>query len=136
MILPPASDDLPETVDLNITPLIDVMLVLVVIFMVAAPLSTVDIPVDLPAARAEPAKRPDDPTILTLSADGELRLGDRPVTRAGLANALAAEAKGDDRIFLAADRSTDYAALIEVMDLIRSAGHTKIALVGLEKAAE
>ena len=135
MLLPRASEDLPETVDLNITPLIDVMLVLLVIFMVAAPLSTVDIPVELPSSSSQPAKRPEDPKILTLSDDGALRLGDRPVARSGLAVALAGT-KPDEPIFLAADRSTDYGALMEVMDLLRSTGHEKVTLVGLEAAAK
>ena len=78
------ADELDEVHDINVTPFIDVMLVLLIIFMVAAPLSTVDLPVDLPTSTAIPQKRPDKPTYLTIKADLSLALGETPVKRQNL----------------------------------------------------
>jgi biopolymer transport protein ExbD len=127
-------DDLEDNHEINVTPFIDVMLVLLIIFMVAAPLATVDINVDLPASTAQPAPRPDKPLYLTLKEDLTLSLGNDPVTREGLDAALDAFAKGDreTRIFLRADKTVDYQHLMELMNLLRTAGYLKIALVGLE----
>ena len=126
--------DLEQLSEINMTPFIDVMLVLLIIFMVAAPLATVDIPVDLPAAAAKPQPRPDRPLFLTMGADLALHLGDGPVTRDGLGAALDA-ASGSDRearVFLRADRGVSYGEVVEVMNGLRQAGYLKVALVGLE----
>ncbi len=130
-------DDLTESHDINVTPFIDVMLVLLIIFMVAAPLATVDVPVDLPASTAQPQPRPDKPLFLTIQADRTLSVGDTPVSREALAAVLDGATNGDKgaRVFLRADRSVDYGALTEVMNALRAAGYLKIALVGLEGAA-
>lgn len=127
-------DDLAENHDINVTPFIDVMLVLLIIFMVAAPLATVDVPVDLPASTARPQPRPDKPLYLSVQADGAMSLGDAPVTRDALGAALTVAAHGDRdaRIFLRADKTVDYGKLMEVMNLLRHAGFLKIALVGME----
>jgi len=127
-------DELSENHEINVTPFIDVMLVLLIIFMVAAPLSTVDVKVDLPAATAQPAPRPDKPVYLTISADRSLSLGNDPVTLAGLEAALARLTGGDteQRIFLRADKSVDYDMLMQAMNALRGAGYVKIALVGAE----
>jgi biopolymer transport protein ExbD len=129
-------DSLTDIHEINVTPFIDVMLVLLIIFMVAAPLATVDIAVNLPTAAAQAQPRPPMPQFLTVKADFTLALGDEPVERDALGGALDTATKGDRdaRIFLRADKSVPYGNLMEVMNLLRSAGYLKIALVGLEKA--
>jgi biopolymer transport protein ExbD len=103
--------------------------------MVAAPLATVDILVNLPASTAEPQPRPERPLYLTVKSDLTLALGENPVSRDFLPSTLDAAAKGDKdtRIFLRADKTVPYGEVMEVMDLLRAAGYLKAALVGLEK---
>ena len=127
-------DDLEENSEINVTPFIDVMLVLLIIFMVAAPLATVDIGVDLPASTAEQQPRPDKPVFVTLKPDLTLAIGDDIVARDALTGALDAATKGqkDERIFLRADKAVSYGDLMTVMNLLRDAGYLKIALVGLD----
>jgi len=129
-------DTLNEVHEINVTPFIDVMLVLLIIFMVAAPLATVDILVNLPAATAEPQPRPDRPLYLTVKPDLTLALGNDAVDRNRLRATLDAASNGerDTRIFLRADKSVPYGEMMEVMNLLRAAGYLKVALVGLEKA--
>jgi biopolymer transport protein ExbD len=129
------SDELAEVHEINVTPFIDVMLVLLIIFMVAAPLATVDVAVNLPASTAEPQPRPNKPIFLTVKRDLTLALGEQPIGREALAPALNALTMGDKetRIFLRADQQVTYGALAEVMNLMRKAGYLKIALVQLEK---
>jgi biopolymer transport protein ExbD len=128
-------DTLTEVHEINVTPFIDVMLVLLIIFMVAAPLATVDILVNLPASSAEPQPRPDKPLYLTVKADLTLALDNNPVNRDLLRSTLDAATSGDKeaRIFLRADKTVPYGDLMEVMNLLRAAGYLKVALVGLEK---
>lgn len=131
-----SDEDLAETHEINVTPFIDVMLVLLIIFMVAAPLATVDIDVDLPASTAERQERPPTPIFLTVQSDLTLALGETEIERAGLAPALDEAAEGDKerRIFLRADQSVPYGDLMGVMNELRTAGYLKVALVGLDEA--
>ena len=126
--------DLPEISDINVTPFIDVMLVLLIIFMVAAPLSTVDVSVDLPVSNAEAQPRPDKPIFLTLKSDLSLALADDAIASDALQSALDRQTDGDRnrRIYLRADRTVAYGELMKVMNLLRAAGYLKVALVGLE----
>jgi len=128
-------DEFSETHEINVTPFIDVILVLLIVFMIAAPLATVDLPVDLPSSTAERQERPDQPIYLTVKADRSLAIGDDPVPRDALAAALDAASHGnrDERIFLRADRAVSYGDLMQVMNALRAAGYLKVALVGLEQ---
>jgi biopolymer transport protein ExbD len=128
-------DDFAETHDINVTPFIDVILVLLIIFMVAAPLSTVDLPIDLPSASAAPQKKPEKPVYVSLKSDLELFVGELPVKRADLGRRLSEDSDSKDRrIYLRADKSAPYGELMAVLDLIKGEGFTKIALVALEGA--
>ena len=131
-------DILNEVHEINVTPFIDVMLVLLIIFMVAAPLATVDIAVDLPSSIAKPQERPDMPVFLTVKSDLSLAIGDEMVPRAALSEALSRTTKGDKdmRIFLRGDRAVPYGEVMEVMNLLRAAGFLKVALVGLDKGQQ
>jgi biopolymer transport protein ExbD len=139
-------DTLDEVHEINVTPFIDVMLVLLIIFMVAAPLATVDIQVNLPASTAEPRQRPDKPLYLTVKSESDCRvrsdltlaLGNDPVARERLHGALDAAAKGEKEtvIFLRADKTVPYGELMDVMNVLRRAGYLRVALVGLEKVPE
>jgi biopolymer transport protein ExbD len=134
----PLEDDFPEVHDINVTPFIDVMLVLLIIFMVAAPLSTIDLPVDLPSSTAVPQKKPDKPLYVTIAADLAVAVGETPIKRADLLHTL--DAMGDPdkerRVFLRADRVVPYGELMDVLEILRSGGYLKVALVALEGIPE
>jgi biopolymer transport protein ExbD len=127
-------DDLEEAHEINVTPFIDVMLVLLIIFMVAAPLATVDVAVDLPVSTAQPEPRPPKPLFVTIKADHSLALGDATVAQVDLVTALdtASGNDKDQRVFLRADKQVDYGELMQVMNLLRDASYLKVGLVGLE----
>jgi len=128
------SDDLVEAHEINVTPFIDVMLVLLIIFMVAAPRATVDLGVNLPASAVEPSPRPDQPVFVTVKPDLSVAVGEDIIARDALTTALDAATKGEknERIFVRADKAVSYGDLMEVMNLLRNAGYLKIALVGLD----
>jgi biopolymer transport protein ExbD len=134
MRLDHGTDELTEVHDINVVPFIDVMLVLLITFMVAAPLATVDVPVNLPSSNAQPEQRPDKPIYLTVKADLSLAIGDDTITRDELAGALDTATGGnkDQRIFLRADRAVPYGDVMRVMNELRAARYLKVALVGLE----
>ena len=125
-------EGLAETHEINVTPFIDVMLVLLVIFMMTAPLATVDVPVKLPASTAV-QQPPENPVYVTLQADHGVAVGDRVIERAQLAPRLIAVTGGDRerQIFLRADKSVDFDHLMGLLNVLRGAGSLKVALVGV-----
>lgn len=129
-----SDDDIDEQSEINITPLIDVMLVLLIIFMVAAPLSTVDVMVNLPVATAKPQPRPDKPIFVTIKADLTMAVGEAATGRDQLISVIdAATSRNlDARLFLRADKSVPYGDLLAVLDRMRAAGYLKVGLVALE----
>ena len=130
-------DDLEENHEINVTPFIDVMLVLLIILMVAAPLSTVDVPVDLPGSNAMPADRAPKPIYLTVQKDLTLSLASEPIDRDSLGAKLDSLTQADrnQRIYLRADEAVPYGKPMAVMNLLRAAGYLRVALVGIEGAA-
>jgi biopolymer transport protein ExbD len=131
-------DDFAEAHDINVTPFIDVMLVLLIIFMVAAPLSTVDLPVDLPTSTAVPQKKPDKPTYITIKADLAVAIDETPVRRVDLVRSLDATpgfGKGH-RIFIRADRAVPYGEMMDILEILHAGGYSKVALVALEGIAK
>ena len=130
--------DLSENSEINVTPFIDVMLVLLIIFMIAAPLSTVDIPVELPVAVAEAPKRPAEPVFITITEDLALSVGETATThdRLYIDVGIATLQKRDTRIFIRADKSVPYGEFMRVMNILRADGFLKVGLVGLDGNVE
>src|SRR6202011_6383781 len=126
--------DFAETHEINVTPFIDVILVLLIIFMVAAPLATVDLPIDLPSSTATAQKKPDKPTYVSIKPDLAVAIGEAPVKRVDLVRSLDAmsDVSKDNFIFLRADRAVPYGELMDVLEILRAGGYSKIKLVALE----
>jgi len=117
--------------EINVTPFVDVMLVLLIVFMVTAPLLTVGVPVDLPKTRAQTLGQDREPLSVTVKRDGHIYLQNTPIEEAALVERLTAIAANgyDQRIFVRGDRSVDYGRVMEVMGLLSAAGFTHIGLV-------
>ena len=131
------SDDFDVLHEINVTPFIDVMLVLLIIFMVAAPLATVDIGVNLPASTAPEQPRPDKPVFVTIKPDLAIAVGENIISRDALPAALdaATNSHKDETIFIRGDKLLSYGDLMGVMNVLRDAGYLRLALVGLETPA-
>ncbi len=116
---------------INVTPFVDVMLVLLVIFMITAPLLTVGVPVDLPQTKAPPLVQPDEPLEVTVNAKGEVFLQETVVELDALVPRLVAITRNNPeaRIYVSGDRAVNYGRVLEVMGLITGAGFTRLALV-------
>ncbi len=117
--------------DINVTPMVDVMLVLLVIFMVTAPLITAGVDVDLPKASASQMTGQDEPLVVSLTKDGDIYLMDSQVNRDDLVAKLRAitENKRDTRIFVKGDKAVDYGQVMDLMGRINEAGFSKVALI-------
>ncbi|MFC0199693.1 protein TolR [Paracoccus rhizosphaerae] len=118
--------------EINVTPFVDVMLVLLIIFMVAAPLMTAGVPLDLPetAANAVPTEQ-EEPLVISIPAQGTMQVQDQPVADDQLVTALrgALEGRQSGRVFLRADGSIPYARVVQIMGALNAAGITDIVLV-------
>ena len=117
--------------DINVTPMVDVMLVLLVVFMITAPLLTVGVPVDLPKTAASRIVGQDEPLVITVDAEGRLFLQDTEITMEQLVPRLAAitGAKRDTRIFLRGDNAITYGRVMDVMGRVNLAGFKRVALI-------
>jgi biopolymer transport protein TolR len=121
--------------EINVTPFVDVMLVLLIIFMVAAPLLTVGVPIDLPETQASPMEGDTEPLTVSIGADGKIFLQEEEVEADRLVTTLQAIAKQglQERIFVRGDRNADYGTIMRVMGRLNSAGYKRIGLVTLEE---
>src|ERR1700759_2214224 len=117
--------------EINVTPFVDVMLVLLIVFMVTAPLLTVGVPVDLPKTKAQALSQDREPLSITVKRDGRIYLQNTPIAEEDLVAKLTAISQNgyDQRIFVRGDKSVDYGRVMEVMGLLSSAGFTHIGLV-------
>ncbi|QLB20753.1 TonB system transport protein ExbD [Vespertiliibacter pulmonis] len=123
-----------ELSEINVTPFIDVMLVLLIIFMVTVPLTTVTVPLDLPVAQEQPTPPTDKPLILSLNKEKQLFLGDESIAEENLVELLnvKTERNLETVIFFQADKEVNYESLLQVISRLRQGGYLKIGLVGLE----
>ena len=117
--------------EINVTPMVDVMLVLLVVFMITAPLLTVGVPVDLPKTKSSVIVGGDEPLVVTLNAEGKLFLQDTEVALDKLVARLTAitENRKETRVFVRGDRKIAYGKIMEVMGLINRAGFDRVALI-------
>ena len=121
--------------EINVTPMVDVMLVLLIIFMVAAPLMTVGVPIDLPQTAAKPMEGQTDPINISVDASGKVFIQDSEITLDELVPKLMAVAKNgvEDRIYVRGDKTADYGTVMRVMARISAAGFKKIGLITQEE---
>ena len=117
--------------DINVTPMVDVMLVLLIVFMVAAPLLTVCVPIDLPQTKAKELNTESKPITVSITPAGDLFLGDQKVALEGLADAIAQKTTNgtEDRIYVRGDQTANYGAVMKVMGILSAAGYSKIGLI-------
>ena len=117
--------------EINVAPFVDVLLVLVIIFMVAAPLLNIGVPVDLPKATLKPLNESKDPLVISVDAQGKIFIQEAEVPENVLVPRLAAlaQANPDLRIFVRGDRSIDYGRVMQVMGMVSQSGFTKVALI-------
>jgi len=117
--------------DINVTPMVDVMLVLLVIFMVTAPLLTVGIPVDLPKTKAQSMSDSDEPVVVSVAKDGKIYIQETPIEIDALGPRVAAitQNKPDTKIFIRGDKGVDYGRVMTVMGELTAAGFSKVALI-------
>ena len=117
--------------DINVTPLVDVMLVLLVIFMITAPLLQVGVPVDLPKTEAKPITGQDEPLVVSIDSKGDIYLQETKLTAEELGAKLKTIAAGkpDTRIFVRGDKGIQYGRIMEVMGIVSGSGFTKVGLV-------
>ncbi|MSP50387.1 MAG: protein TolR [Alphaproteobacteria bacterium] len=117
--------------EINVTPLVDVMLVLLIIFMIAAPLLTVGVPVDLPKTQAATINEQVEPLTITVNGQGQIYIQEAEVAEDQLVPRLQAIArnKADQRIFVRGDKAINYGRVMEVMGLVSAAGFDKVALI-------
>ena len=117
--------------EINVTPLVDVMLVLLIVFMVAAPLLSVGVPVDLPQTKAPAINEPKEPLVVTVNAEGRLFLQETEIEAEALVPRLQAITQNNPTasIYVRGDRAINYGRVLEVMSLISAAGFTKVSLI-------
>ncbi len=117
--------------EINVTPMVDVMLVLLIIFMVAAPMLTVGVPLDLPQTQAQAVSQDHEPLVISINTQGQVFLQDSEIPVDELVPKLQAIAKAgyDERIFVRGDKSVDYGAVMKVMGRLSGAGFKRVALV-------
>ena len=121
--------------EINVTPFVDVMLVLLIIFMVAAPLLTVGVPIDLPETAAQPMEGDTEPLTVSIESDGKIFLQEEEIDADRLVSTLQAIGQNglDERIYVRGDRDADYGTIMRVMGRLNSAGYRRIGLVTLEE---
>jgi len=121
--------------EINVTPFVDVMLVLLVVFMVAAPLMTAGVPIDLPQASVQPLAVDKEPIMVTVDTDGKIFIGEDEVASEQLVERIGAIATNglDERIYVRGDRTASYGAIMTVMGTINAAGYKRIGLVALQE---
>ena len=133
--LPPSGeageDRYAPLAEINVTPMVDVMLVLLVIFMVTAPLLTVGVPLDLPKSRASQLTEPKKPVIISLNRDGGVFIGDEPINADELEPRLAALAAEDPNriVYVRSDKTNTYAQLMDALGLVNQAGFSNVSLI-------
>jgi biopolymer transport protein TolR len=124
--------------DINVTPMVDVMLVLLIVFMVAAPLLTVGVPIDLPQTQAKELNTDSKPVTVTVTPDGEIYLAEQKVALEDLVAQIGATAPDttDQRIYVRGDASANYGAVMKVMGALSAAGYSKIGLITTQQQGQ